>query len=251
VCNDTPEAAAPLTGYRAELGPGDDVLDFARAWAAYGLNGSIAGGPGADTITGGPRSETIDGGLGADTLSGGDGDDTILARDGAVDTIDCGAGNDHATVDAGDLVTGCEAVDAPSAAPPVSSAPPPAATPPPAVGPPAIVAGVVSSAWLSFRRYTLLTRLRIQELVRGTQVTLRCSGHSCPIKRRTVTVKGLSLNLLRPFKHVRLRPGTTITVTLTRPGMTTKTVSLRIRRRMAPSRRVSCRPPGSKRAQRC
>jgi len=260
VCKDTPEAAASLTGYRAELGSGDDSFDFAREWNTYGLTGTINGGSGTDTITGSARAETIDGGLDADTLSGGSGDDTILARDGTMDDIDCGDGTDRATIDAADRTIGCETLDAPAADPA-----PPATTPPapePSVGSPApptsplvdtptIVGGVVGSGWTTFPRYTILSRLRVQELVPGTQIAVLCSGPSCPFKRKTAVAKRSSVNLLAPFKRRRLRPATTITVSLTRAGQTTKIVTLEIRRGKQPVRRVRCQPPGARQIQRC
>ena len=61
-------------------------------------------------LTGGQGNDTLDGAGGADTLAGGEGDDTIAARDGVADAIDCGVGNDTATVDALDTVSGCETV---------------------------------------------------------------------------------------------------------------------------------------------
>ncbi len=61
-------------------------------------------------LTGGQGNDTLDGAGGADTIAGGEGDDTIAARDGVADAIDCGVGNDTATVDALDTVSGCETV---------------------------------------------------------------------------------------------------------------------------------------------
>ena len=84
----------------------------------------IDGGPGNDVIEGGLNNDTITGGPGKDTIFGDStadtcnflhcriafGNDVIDARDGEVDTIDCGVGEDRATVDAIDVVANCEDV---------------------------------------------------------------------------------------------------------------------------------------------
>jgi hypothetical protein len=104
---------------------GGDGNDTLRGIAG---DDQIDGGPGDDTIHGGADNDTIVGGAGRDSLNGdGDysgttlgGDDTIQARDGEIDRVTCGFGADSAVLDADDvvdLVTDCEAVDRPAAAP--------------------------------------------------------------------------------------------------------------------------------------
>jgi Ca2+-binding RTX toxin-like protein len=85
-------------------GPYDDVI--------YGLGGNdtIHGGAGYDTIYGGAGNDVLDGGPGRDHIYGGPGSDTILAADNEPDVIDCGPGNDKATVDAFDVTKNCEDV---------------------------------------------------------------------------------------------------------------------------------------------
>jgi len=122
-------------------GPGDDEF-FVRANMDQG-DSTVTGGGGndklkghdhAEAIDGGPGNDVIEGGLNHDTLTGGPGKDTIFgdstadtcnflscriafgndvidARDGERDTIDCGVGEDRATVDAIDVVTNCEQVE--------------------------------------------------------------------------------------------------------------------------------------------
>jgi hypothetical protein len=70
----------------------------------------LDGSAGADTLEGMGGDDVIDGHGGADVLKGEDGNDTLLARDGVADTVDCGPGNDTASVDPADVVTGCETV---------------------------------------------------------------------------------------------------------------------------------------------
>jgi hypothetical protein len=85
-------------------GGGNDVI------LGRGGNDTIKGGNGNDWIDGGPGNDVLDGGPGRDKIFGGTGSDTIYAADGAVDTIDCGPGNDRAVVDAMDKTVNCESV---------------------------------------------------------------------------------------------------------------------------------------------
>jgi hypothetical protein len=99
-----------------------------------GGNDTLRGHDQVETIDGGAGDDTIEGGLNDDTLTGGPGKDKILgdssqntcnflacrisfgndtidARDGEQDSVDCGVGDDRATVDAVDVVANCETVD--------------------------------------------------------------------------------------------------------------------------------------------
>ena len=75
---------------------------------------NLTGGPEADRFVGsdaanvirsGQGDDEIKGGPGQDTLEGGEDDDQIFARDGERDVVDCGFGEDSATVDAIDTVS--------------------------------------------------------------------------------------------------------------------------------------------------
>ena len=77
---------------------------------AGNLADTLVGSAAANTLTGGQGNDTLDGAGGPDTIVAGEGDDTISARDGVADALDCGVGNDSATVDALDTVSGCETV---------------------------------------------------------------------------------------------------------------------------------------------
>jgi Ca2+-binding RTX toxin-like protein len=93
---------------------GDDQL------VAHDFNDTVDGGAGNDQVEGGLGNDVVTGGPGQDTIYGDGtlyrckipfGNDVINARDGEVDNIDCGIGQDKATVDAVDIVTNCETVD--------------------------------------------------------------------------------------------------------------------------------------------
>ena len=118
------EGASSLSG----LG-GNDVLKGADS------PDTIDGGAGDDDLNGGNGNDTITGGPGKDTIVGDAtatgcsvvgyfgscktpwGNDTINAQDGEVDSVDCGPGQDTATVDANDVVTNCETVNKGAATP--------------------------------------------------------------------------------------------------------------------------------------
>ena len=71
-------------------------------------------GSGAANVLKGERGEDeLKGGAGEDTLEGGADDDIIFARDGEHDAVDCGFGEDSATIDAIDTVSHCEHVSYP------------------------------------------------------------------------------------------------------------------------------------------
>jgi Ca2+-binding RTX toxin-like protein len=72
---------------------------------------SLAGGRGNDKLTGGPGADQLLAGPGHDTVRAGAGDDLVSAQDGVAERIDCGPGDDLASVDASDVLTGCEKVN--------------------------------------------------------------------------------------------------------------------------------------------
>jgi hypothetical protein len=73
-------------------------------------NDHLVGSAGNDELVGGDGNDSIAPGPGADVVDAGAGDDKVSARDGVADRVDCGPGNDTATVDAADVVTSCETV---------------------------------------------------------------------------------------------------------------------------------------------
>jgi len=103
------------TDYLYGGGDNDTIVAGRGADFAYGGDGAdeIALRRGNDFAWGGAGADRISTGLGADTVKGGPGNDTIYATadDGAVDSIDCGTGTDHALIRAGDTTLNCETVD--------------------------------------------------------------------------------------------------------------------------------------------
>lgn len=101
----------------AGTGDGSDTSDtlrgseFSERLDGYAGDDLINGFAGDDALTGGDGADEVYGGPGRDLLFGGAGDDFIEAKDGETDYVDCGPGDDVASVDDGDRVSpGCETV---------------------------------------------------------------------------------------------------------------------------------------------
>jgi hypothetical protein len=99
------------------MGGDDEVI-------GYDFDDTIEGGAGRDHVEGGMGNDTVVGGPGQDVIYGDAtssyctwysckipfGNDTVDARDGEADQVDCGIGEDTATVDKIDTVVNCEKV---------------------------------------------------------------------------------------------------------------------------------------------
>lgn len=70
----------------------------------------LEGGADADVLNGEDGDDSLFGEPGRDELLAGRGDDFVYAVDGAVDKVDCGPGNDAASLDESDRVVGCESL---------------------------------------------------------------------------------------------------------------------------------------------
>jgi hemolysin type calcium-binding protein len=101
-CDHGSGSSAP-DGLRGGSGP--DCLR-GRAGADF-----LAGGRGNDKLTGGGGADQLLAGPGRDSVRAGPGNDLVSAQDGVAERIDCGPGEDLASVDATDVVTGCEKVN--------------------------------------------------------------------------------------------------------------------------------------------
>ncbi len=94
-------------------GAGQDVSSDVENLSGGPERDHFVGSDGANVLKGGRGEDELKGGAGEDTLEGGEDDDNIFARDGEHDIVDCGFGEDSATVDAIDTVIGCEHVSYP------------------------------------------------------------------------------------------------------------------------------------------
>ena len=81
---------------------------------------------------------------------------------------------------------------------------------------------------------------------------MRCQGKGCPFKRKTVKPKGSTAKLGKHFEDAKLKPGTTLEVRVTAPGMVGKVVRYTFRsRRKLPSSTRRCLAPGASKPARC
>jgi Ca2+-binding RTX toxin-like protein len=106
---------APITTrFSATGGPNhDDLIGTSQRDVLDGDSGPdrLRGNNGPDTLEGDIGDDLLEGGAGRDQLFGEGDNDTVNADDNAGgDFVDCGPGNDSATVNLGDSVTNCETV---------------------------------------------------------------------------------------------------------------------------------------------
>jgi hypothetical protein len=96
-----------------------------------------------------------------------------------------------------------------------------------------------------------VTRLRVKRVPAGATITVACTG-TCPKKKLTMKVSKAAASVaLKPFQK-SLRAGTTITVTVTKPGMIGSSQKLSIRAGKAPRlAAVLCVRPGAATATAC
>jgi Ca2+-binding RTX toxin-like protein len=107
-------SAAPVTGFSADLGQGDDGFSTTAP-----IPVRVAGGPGDDDLTGGPMGDTLiaetmpdDPATGRNTMSGGGGNDHMFGGGGS-DIVRGGVGNDDVAGAGGeDMVDGEDGDDA-------------------------------------------------------------------------------------------------------------------------------------------
>jgi hypothetical protein len=201
-------------------GEGDNVgADVEDVFGGDGPD-KLTGDGAANTIDGGAGDDHISGGKGEDVLLGGDGDDLIDSRDGVRDRVECGAGADTATIDRIDVVSSdCER----RGKPPVTITP----------------------------GLTLLTRKRqlvISSITARSAVTVACVRHCHPaspptraiLRRASVTLDaGRTARLPLPARIA----GATIELGVTARGAETKCVRYRIGRRfgsVTPLKGVRC-----------
>jgi hypothetical protein len=128
------------------------------------------------------------------------------------------------------------------------------APPPPPPPPPDVERIVVSLSFdfKAFRRFTKLTRLQVKRVPRGSTVKATCAlkKRKCPAKARKSFAKRRArgtVSLNRRYKGVKLRVGTKITVTVTKPGAIGAVKILEMRSRKPPKVIDRCLPPGGQR----
>jgi hypothetical protein len=243
-------------------GPGEDAVSYAGATAgvtvtlrgegrggadgesdtltaiedAYGgaRDDTLTGSSGANTLDGGDGNDTIEGGAGTDGLYGGDGDDVLRSRDGAVDTVDCGGGDDLVDADAEDIVTGCERRGKGTALPSARTT------------------GTVSFDSSTRSGRTTITRLTVADVTPATaSVRVLCRGGGCPFRSRAFPLAAGGADLTPAFRGRPLATGARVVVLVQAPDTLGKFAGLTMRRRQAPRTQFACVAPGKATAIRC
>jgi hypothetical protein len=81
---------------------------------------------------------------------------------------------------------------------------------------------------------TALRSLRLTGVPAGAVVRATCEGRSCPRKSLRIVSAAGGVVKLKPFQDQRLRPGTTLTIRVTKAGMTDAVLVLKVRSRRPP-----------------
>jgi hypothetical protein len=90
----------------------------------------------------------------------------------------------------------------------------------------------------AFKRFTIFHRLTLKGVPAGAKITVTCKGKRCPARRFTSRRKGGTVKL-KKFTEKKLRPGTKLTIRVTRDGAIGKQFVITIRRGKAPRLRIS------------
>jgi hypothetical protein len=130
--------------------------------------------------------------------------------------------------------------------------------PPPPV-PLKVLRSTISIRWDPFSHApsTRLTRLRVKAVPAGTVVKVACKPKKgrkgCPYRSKSYRIRKATKNrnLRKPFKRKLLRPGTTVTITITGPGYEGKVWRYKTRRKKDPTSALLCLEPGAKRPGSC
>jgi hypothetical protein len=97
-------------------------------------------------------------------------------------------------------------------------------------------------------RYTLVTALRANEILKGSTLILNCSGTGCPFTRRSIpSGDASSINLLPEFHKRHLGVGSQITLRIIRRHWIGKYYSFTIRPGRGPQIVLSCLGVGRRR----
>jgi PKD repeat protein len=104
-----------------------------------------------------------------------------------------------------------------------------AAGSPPAPAGPAKVGATLRYAFTRTASATMFTSLLVRNLPAGAKVTARCKGGGCSKKAFTAIAKSDSVSLKTLLRR-KLKAGAVITVVVTKPGLTSRTIVVTVRK---------------------
>jgi hypothetical protein len=98
------------------------------------------------------------------------------------------------------------------------------------------VTSPVSYGWSYNARWSRATALTVKDVPANATLLLTCKGKGCPFKtkRVTTTTAKRTLSLLAHLKKAKLRVGATLTLTISAPHATAKTVRFKVRKSRTP-----------------
>jgi Ca2+-binding RTX toxin-like protein len=215
-------------------GEGDNVKSDVEDIYGSSFADKLTGNFKANTIDGGAGNDKITGGKGTDGLYGGAGDDTINSKDSAVDTVDCGPGNDTVVADKQDIVKNCEHRRKSGGLPSAKAT------------------GTVHFEWSVTGDNTTTLTLRVTGIKPvGATITVTCHGAGCPFSKKKLATTGSSANLLPLVKGHTFKTGAVLRVIIGASGRTSKVVTFTMRHQRIPSVKNACAAPGSSKPVSC
>jgi streptogramin lyase len=119
--------------------------------------------------------------------------------------------------------------------------------------PPSRLAGSAVITWNTFRTYIVVRKITVSSLKGGERVTITCSKRpGCPYKKKAfkVTKKG-KREFGKRFRHRKLRVGTRLRVTVSKPGFIGNVATVTVRRGKDPRFVRQCLKPGATKPGSC
>jgi large repetitive protein len=99
---------------------------------------------------------------------------------------------------------------------------------------PTVAKAKLSSSFKLKGKTTQVRRLTLSGIPAGAKVKIRCHGHGCPFKSKSVRPKNGSISLASLFKHKKLGKGVTIEIDVATPGSPTQVFKVITRAKKQP-----------------
>jgi hypothetical protein len=109
----------------------------------------------------------------------------------------------------------------------------------------------ISAQWTATKSSTSLKSLTVSGLRAASTVTVACHGGGCPFARRTFSPKTKSLNLSAKLGNPKLKPGTTVDVTVGVSGQVGEVARFAVRSGQAPAQTSLCLVPQARTPSAC